>query len=598
MSVQQTAGLEEPSVPDLNESNELDLDALGNQDLLTYIKYTGMQDGDLLRPRWIGASISGEPFDDVGAVRQVGPDDLVSGHPVIIKNEDIRAAAGGLAVYSYSVNEGPESLRKICYLGLRPKPAAETLSVLHALPSHDLTLQPRALPSNGVITLVVAPYQAMQVGDKITVKLVGYDEDGVEDDDWSTVLTVDKDHFDKKPLSANVPKNWFSFLEDGCVEGHYRIALADGSSLDSPAQRWKIDSSATLPGLLDAAAIEGHTEGEPMDPARFRNGLTLRVPGYPGMAVSDHVVLHWRSPAGDLIQAARVDLSSVTADSMYFRVPAENLVHNAGASVRLTYQYGREGGNLGSRELLIDVALIRTLLAADVRSAIPENAPGSGRIPALEARGGVYVVVPPDTLAPGERAEVHWMGQSALGQYVAKSPVSEANPLRFLIPQDYVPANFGRGDRDESRRFPVFYRLIGANGHVDSLPYNLRITPVPSANYPQINCTQADAGGLSLSRVPAAGADLTLGTWLFGKEGQLLTLVASGLTATGEVEEVILDSVPVTAEQAEKGVQAKLPRAFLQGLVMGERFTLSPRLSFDGGDYYTPFRSITLTLNR
>lgn len=121
---------------------------------------------------------------------------------------------------------------------------------------------------------------------------------------------------------------------------------------------------------------------------------------------------------------------------------------------------------------------------------------------------------------------------------------------------------------------------------------------MPSTSYPQITCTQADAGGLSLAKVPAAGADLALGTWLFGKQGQLLTVAVSGVTATGEVEEVILDSAPVTAEQAENGVRAKLPKAFLEGLIRGESFTISPRLSFDGGVYFTPFRSITLTLNR
>ncbi|NSX20614.1 hypothetical protein HTV13_12340 [Pseudomonas putida] len=598
MSAQHRALLEEPEVPDLNEYDEVDLTALGDRNLMTYIKYTGMQDGDFVRPRWVGASPSGEAFDDVTAQFQVGPEDVANGLEVTIRNDRLRAAEGGWAFYSYQVNDGQESLRKFCYVGLRARTEPETLSVLHALPSHGLTLQPGALPLGGAVTMLVAPYQAMQVGDTITLQLLGYDEDGVEDDDWSRTLTVTKDHFDKIPLSADVPKSGLSFLEKGYMEGFYRIGLVDGGSVDSPLQRWEIDSKATLPDLLAAPRIEGHNEGDPLDPTQFRNGLAIAVPAYPGMQVSDHVVLHWRSPAGDLVQAARVDPSSLAAGSLFFRVPVENVMQNAGSSVRLSYLYGRKGGNLSSSELQVTVALIRSLPAADVRGAIPEGPADAGRIPGLEAKDGVYVVVPADTLAPGELAEVHWMGQSALGQYIAKEPVSPANPLRFFIPKDYVPANFGRGEKDESRRFQVFYRLIGATGQVDSAPYNLRITPVPSTSYPQITCTQADAGGLSLAKVPAAGADLALGTWLFGKQGQLLTVAVSGVTATGEVEEVILDSAPVTAEQAENGVRAKLPKAFLEGLTMGESFTISPRLSFDGGVYFTPFRSITLTLNR
>lgn len=598
MSARHTAEHEEPIVPDLNEFDELDVDALNGQDLLTYIKYTGMKEGDRVLPRWVGASPSGEAFDDANAEISIGQDDLENGLEVKIRYDNLRGADGGWAFYSYTVNDKQESLRKFCYVGLRARPEPETLSVLHALPSHHLTIQPKELPSQGNVTLLVAPYQAMQVDDIVTVQLVGYDEDGEEDDDWSHRLPVTKDHFDKMPLSATVSSNWFKFMEKGYAEGFYRIDLVDGGRLDSPLQRWEIDSEATLPDLLPAPRIEGHNEGDPLDPAQFRNGLTIAVPAYPGMAVSDHVVMHWHSPAGDLIQAARVDASSLAAGSLFFRVPAGRVVESAGSDVRLGYQYGREGSNLNASELRVTVKPIRKLISPAIPSAIPEATPGFGSMPGLDAKDGVYVDVPADTVAPGERAEVHWMGQSALGQYIAKDPVNSNNPLRFLVPKDYVPANFGRGEKDVSRRFPVFYRLISTNGHVDSESYNLRITPVSRTLYPQITCPQADAGGLSLAKVPSTGADLVLGTWLFGKEGQLLTLSVSGVSEGAEVEMVILDSVPVTAEQVESGVKAKLPKDFLEGLTVGEGFTLTPRLSFDGGIYYTPFRSTTLSLNR
>lgn len=595
MSVLRTSRFEKPRIPDLNEFNEVDIDQLGDEPLLAVIKYAGMQVGDLVAPRWVGAGPTGEVFDDIKARLPVLEEHLENGLVIKIENQKVRDAAGGWAFFSYTVVGAQESLRQFCYLGLRER--TETLSVLQVLQSHNLVIQPNKLPTGGAVTVVVPAYQAMQVGDKVNMKVVGYDDGGDKNGDWSRVLTVSKEHFGKQALSADVSKSFFRLLEKGYVEGFYSIELMDGSRLDSPVQRWDIDSEATLPDILEKPAIDGHQEGYPLDPARFRDGLTVRVPAYPGRAVSDRIVMHWHSPVGDLVQTVRVDPSALVAGSIPFRVPAKILVLNAGEAVRLTYLYGRQGESLRSGELSVQVKEIRQLISPDVRDVDPEPTPNWGRMAALDAICGVYVEVPADSVAPGERPEVHWMGHSELGRYIATEPVN-AQKTRFFIPPEYVPANMARGEKDESRRFEVFYRLIGDAGHVDSLAYHLRITPLPMKNLPQLACPDAPDGKLPLSKVPSSGARLELAPWDYGAAGQLLSLSLTITTDTGEQEIVFHDSVPVTPDEALNGVKATLPKDLLTRLKINDYFTLWPRLSYDGGLHFTKFRSINLQLTQ
>lgn len=595
------AAPEKPHIPDLNERDEIDLDKLGADALVVRIKYTGMDGADTVSPRWIGANPGGDAFDDTGAGYPVDP---IDGVEVKIDNATIRGAAGGWAFLSYTVfpsgGNPLESLRQFCYVGVRPQEGGETLAVLQALPSHGLVIQPRKLPVGGVVTVLVAPYQAMQPGDKVHLKVVGYDEDGVKDDDWSRTLLVDEDHFDKEALSATVPKNFFSLLEKGHAEGSYSIELKNGSKLDSPVQRWEIDSGATLPQPLEKPAIDGYAEGEPLEPAKLRSGVTIRVPVYPSMASSDRVVMHWRSPVGDLIQSVRVDPSTMEAASIPFQVSGETLAANGGTTVWLSYQYGRPGESLSSSELQVEILPMReALVAPDIRGANPDATPDWGTMEALSGIDGVYVVVPTGVVAPGERVQVHWIGHSEWGQYVAKEPASTADPLRFFIPAQYVVANMARGDKDESRRFKVFYRVINEADeadYFDSVAYHLRVAPLPHEQLPQIICKGVSGKELPLSEVPEDGADLELETWYFIAEKQLLTLSIVGVTAEGEQEYVFHDAIEVSPGEVETGVKAKLPKDILKRLIVGERFTLYPRLSYDGGIYYTPFRVNNLTL--
>lgn len=594
MNVRHSSDLEVPIVPDLTAFDEIDLETLGSADLVAFIKYTGMQAGDLVSPRWVGSSPSGDAFDDVGATVPVTESDLERGLLVTIKNDTLTSAAGGWAFFSYAQG-GRESLRQFCYIGLRARGQDERLSVMQAIQSQGLVIHPDALDAAGV-RFLVPPYQAMQAGDKITLTVAGYDEDGIEDDEERKVLTVTQEHLDKAALSHDVRRTFFRFIDPGYVLASYEIEFVDGEHAESPVQRLIVDSTATLPPLLDKPVIDGHDEGDPLDPTRFRNGLVVRVPMYDEMAVSDRIVLRWRSPARDYLQTLRVDPSTIASQSIAFRVDFAVLAEAQGATVEVSYLFGREEAGLRSEALQLRVAMARKLAALSINRATADELPNSGTLAADHTLGGVYVDVPPGVMQPDEALQVHWWGISSLGQYIADEPATPENPLRFHIPEQYVPANMGRGDKDESRRFPVFYRLVSAAGYVDSEHFLLRIKPQPAEYLPQINCEQAGPNSLSLAAVPAAGADLSLGTWAFIAEGQALTLSIGRDRGTGSWEAAIRDAEPVTALEMSVGIKAKLARSLIEQVPVGETFTLFARASFNGGEFFTEFKSTSLQL--
>lgn len=586
--------LEQPSVPALNDNNEIDLDQLGAEDLLTYIKYSGIQINDKVTPRWFGASPSGEAFDDVQSTYYVEAEDLNDGVPVEIANAIVVGAGGGEAFYSYTVNDTEDSLRKFCFVGIRPRAGREGISVVHAIQSHELVIKPNELETAGV-NFVILPYQAMQIGDRITFTFQGVDEYGFEDPPEVETLVVTKEHFGEKPLGFTVGKNLFRFIDPGSAKVSYRITFVDGQTAQSPLQNFTVDSDEILPGYLPEPVIVGHVPGETLDPGKFREGLTVTIEGYPGLDISDQVVLRWRSPVRDLVQVMRVDASTLAVGAIIFRVPAEFVLENQGLGIGLSYLFSREGAGQRSQELPVTVATARVLTAPRVIDATPDEQNDHGTLRAIDGISGVRVQVP-DVLQPGESLHVHWSGWPVLGEYIATTPQG-SDPLTFHIPAQYVPANMGRGTVDQSRRFEVSYRVIVNGDYLESSPYHLRISPLPTNEYPRVSCEQAVSGSLSLARVPSAGADLVLGTWRFGGAGQLLNLSISGVTQSGALNEDIRDaSEPVTANEASNGIRAKLPRALLQRLKLNEAFTLHARVSFDGGVYYVSFPNLSLTL--
>ncbi|MNR19810.1 hypothetical protein D3C85_1366220 [compost metagenome] len=154
----------------------------------------------------------------------------------------------------------------------------------------------------------------------------------------------------------------------------------------------------------------------------------------------------------------------------------------------------------------------------------------------------------------------------------------------------------------ETARFPVFYRVTqpGQERGEDSIEFNLLIKPLPVTRYPTPQCTQAQGTStLSLARVPATGAELTVAEWPFMAEGQLMKIVARGVKSAGggPTSITVRNALPVTqSEFNSKTIKATLLRSFLLTLKLNEYFTLEASVSFDGGNTYWPFKDGNLRL--
>ncbi|MFJ4066549.1 hypothetical protein ACIPW4_14805 [Pseudomonas sp. NPDC089996] len=592
--------LEAPTIEGLTAFNEIDLEALGDKSLKTFVKYTGMAADDIVLVRWFGRSVAGEAYDHT-AEYPIRDDHLDKGLEVEIANSYIRNAEGGEAFYSYSRKaDGPRpeatSLRTFCYIGVRPRRQVETLSVLQIVHSHGLIIQPDKLPNVGM-TVVVPRYQAMQVGDKITLTVDCYEPNGVLSDTWNEVVTVAKEHFDQSAISGVVPKPYFNWIDPGYIQAFYEIEFAVGGRLSAPEQRLEVDSTGSLPGYLGKPTIEGYNEGDPLDPGGFPYGLQVKLPDYPGIADSDYLTLQWSIPGGlQFMPSARVDPSTRAADSIAFQVGEEILAVSQGTNVSVAYLYGREGAGLRSETLQVNVQNSRILNVPLVEGALADGAADSGHILADLSTSGVYVNVPAGSVLPGEQLHVHWAGTDSLGEYVAKEPDSPEKPLRFRIPPEYVPANMGRTPADTSWRFNVFYRLLrDEDTFIDSPAYKLRIKPLENATLPTVDLRD---GPVYLSRLPEAGARLSMGTWPFIAPGQLLTIVMEGVDPMGEaVEFIVRDEKALTDAEAISGINEMLPKSELRKLKVGENFTLYGRVSFNNGAFYLKYRSQSTPLN-
>lgn len=606
--------LEKPVIDGLTANDEIDLDELGSAALVTYIRYPGMAAGDEVFPRWVGAAPDGSAFDDVLSSFFVpGGVDPAKGVRLDIDNQLVQNASGGWAFYSYSVTlvragkkakkskkaraakkaklQLLESLRQFCFIGVRPPAANETLSILLAASAHDMTIKPSALGST--MALLVPPYQAMQAGDTVMVTLNGVDDRG-STYLWERLLTVANPG---ELLQTAVERSWLRRLDRGYLDAHYTIRFLNGGTAPSPVQRYRVDSNAALPNYLPEPTIDGLRPGEQLDPARYRDGITVRVPPYinEGMALSDRVLMHWMSN-DRVYEVLRVDPSTLASGSLLFNLPVRWLTSSEGRDVKLGYQFARVGRNLSSHDLTVSVVKSRELSPPLVINAIGET--GGGRLPAMGALNGVLVDVPDDAdVKADERIEMHWWGHPEQGRQVVLEPIRPDRPRRFRVSADYVAANMERNDDAVAKRFKVFYRLVrkdDASSFVDSEPFMLRILPLAVTSYPRLTCQEADGLDLLLRKVPSRGATFYLPPWPFIANQQWVSVSVQGVWK-GEVDEGLWEG-RISELQTSRGIEVLLPRATLEQQVINQSFTVSARVSFDGGHNYFALRALSLTL--
>ncbi|WP_434771070.1 hypothetical protein [Pseudomonas entomophila] len=593
-----SARLAAPIIESLNGYDEIDLERLADQPLVTFIQYDGIQLGDRLRLNWRGASATGEPLDDVSTEREVEtPDfDPVSKRlKVNIPNTFLVKADQGYAFYSYERLTGvpEESLRTFCFVGVR-RHRMEHMPVAQALNGHALHIDPATLGNAGCLFLAPA-YQAMQAGDRVTLHFSGYVEDGQFDEEHVVDYPV-TDQDVGRSIRWRVPRGQFDWIEDGHADVFYRIAFVDGGVLESAPQTYRIGPPPADPALLSAPFILGHAGG-PLDPAAFPEGLTIRIPPYQDLHTADWTLLQVNDEPGSA--ALRADLTTLASGIQGIKLEASAL---AGLTrLKLGYQVAREGLGLVSQELDLEMLQPRNLSSVQVDNAQTESPEPNLVLDADLATTGAYVDVPDPGLRSGERLQLHWQGRSSAGSHVHTLPTGSQPPFRFAVPATVVAANMEATAGAAAKRFPVFYRLVrDAGGYEESPPVQLRITPLARSRYPIIQCAEALGGTLSLAAVPARGATLTLPGWVFMAAGQKVNVIFRGVKANHQPLVAVLRSADVTADEVrQRNVVVMLSREVLSSQGKGFDFTLEVKVNFENetpDDTWFDFQPLVLTL--
>lgn len=593
----------EPHIPLLRDDGTIDLGDVGASPLLTYVKYPGIAMGDTIHLNWRGCSPAKRVVDALGlsvVVSEDGGYDETLGMRVQIPNGLLTGVDQGWAFYSYVVERGalfePESLREFIQVGIRPLPRVH-LPVLQLREAHGLLLNPQALGPLGA-TAVAAPYVAMQAGDQVTLHWRGY-FNGELDNQYDARKTLAAGDIGK-PLQWVVPSIHVLLAEGGEAHLHYSVQYRQGGQVSQSAQQvFRVARESGV--LLPALRIDGHDGGEQLDPGLFPNGLVLRIELYPDIRVGDEVVLYWlgNRESFSTVKSLRVDTSVLDSGVLLAHLEPQWLEAAQGERVSLFYQFARSGAAASSQALALQIRRPLDLLPPIVDNATAEggNGENKGVLAASDARSGAQVDVPATVpIGSQDRLEVHWQGHPEGGRHIATTPISEQQKRSFLIPASAIAANMSAG---ESKRFPVFYRLTPAGEAAqDSVPFNLRIAPLPSGIYPNVQCLEAQGNqSLSLRDVPIGGANLRLDGWAFIAVGQPLTLEAVGVSASGAESQVVRNAWPVSAsELAGNRVHALLPRWFLQGLLRNQQFFLKARVSFDKGETWTVFDDTRINL--
>ncbi|MBC3383555.1 hypothetical protein HU715_015790 [Pseudomonas sp. SWRI12] len=549
-----------PTIPTLGPDNAIDLDRLGTDDLQTFVKYDDIADGDKIVISWFGCGEHGEIVDKFNDEAEVVDDALTpEGMPVMIENSVLRQLLNGSVFYSYRVRKpgeatGDESLRLFFFVGRRPR-AAAALPVVQIRDSHDLHVDLDT--AEAIITPWVVPYQAMSVGDTVTLHCRRFYPDGSEYTPALAYPTVVGEGEPGKPLGLFLNRSDLLRVEDGSMELYYGIQYASATQETTFSTRQTFQLLAPSAAMLPALTIVGHSGGT-INPLLFSDGLPLRIEGYPDMSIGDEVLCHATSSITGMEQVvlrANVDASTLDKGFFEFMLDPAWLSASQGASIDLRYEYAWAGKGLSSTPYPANVRAPLKLPMVIVKNARPDpDDPVSGEgvldVLGLSASGVTIDIDPQANYGADDEVKVYWDGYGTSGKYTALAPVTPGSRT-YNVPPEHIPANLDRA-------VPVYYTVLqdGDPGPVKSDVFVVRVLPIDKTHYTTIQSAQAQLtnGTIYISRIESGGELFTLPRWPYMREGQIVNAIINGKGNDDSPRAVpIFDNYPVAENDVTNG---------------------------------------------
>lgn len=135
---------------------------------------------------------------------------------------------------------------------------------------------------------------------------------------------------------------------------------------------------------------------------------------------------------------------------------------------------------------------------------------------------------------------------------------------------------------------PVRYEVLSNGATLNSNVLSLSVQSIPDNRFPTPQCEYVTGNMLSLSKVPAGGAPVTLAPWILMSTRHKVRLIVRQL----QQQFALLYDYQVTVADTNNGIgHAKnvvIPKTFLNRLLVNQDFSVEAYISFDDGESWTP----------
>lgn len=323
--------LDAPVALDADEDGNIDFNALEGAPLKVRIEpYRDITAGDQLKLTWTGVNAKQERLDPVDQPHTVTQQEVTAGIELELKNDLAVAALQGGALLEYQVNDQAGRKSHVLEITVSGNLELDAPSVDEASRGG---LDPHDVPDDGV-TIRIAAYAHMAVGDEVSVWWKGTAADGAtHDHDWTLPVerVGDIEHLVEKDLVLE--------LVGGTLELFYTLNAKGGAKFESAPCELVVPVDLRRPSVEKAFGDDNDQLDFHKDFANASH-VKVTVPRYSGMATGDKVAVAWTGPNFPYQMPWQV----ITAPGdVVFQLPRVVLLDSIGTTVDVKYLVERGG---------------------------------------------------------------------------------------------------------------------------------------------------------------------------------------------------------------------------------------------------------------
>ncbi len=411
LTLRLTHTLPAPRVEGVNDRDELDFNALGDEPVKVIITPDPAWIGKTLELIWVGLTANDTSLTPVfDRIETLEAGDLVADLEFELDNSHAAQVLQGSATVLYRISGAPWRTSDTYTVKVTGTFVLEAPEIVEA---PDQWLDPEALPAEEA-TLRIQPGKHIEVGDQLLLEWHGLDaEDKPDNDQW--LLEV----MDGGPFDHIVGKDKVEALRGGSLELSYTLTSRGGAVSPSPSRSWRV------PNVLRRPEVE-KAFGDDKDQLDFHRDfidathVKVTVARYPGMKENEEVAVRWVGEEEESGVWARVarwahkwNLEPTedftyqspwkrveTPGDLVFDVPIGVLMAFIGRTVSVSYLVKPAGG--GDEESS-DVLALNVLAQARDDLQAPQYMSFGGDVPKFSLR---Y-----DGVKAKDKVDIHWQAE-------------------------------------------------------------------------------------------------------------------------------------------------------------------------------------------